>query len=61
MVNLLYHATVFENFQDPSLENAINEGTKLNHVKTQVKNNLPTQADIAAEKDAADHDASGEV
>ena len=44
------------------MENAINEGAKLKHVKTEVKNKLPTQADIAAEKDAADlHDASGEL
>ena len=41
------------------MENEINEGARLNHVKTEVKNSLPTQADIAAEKDAAD--ASGEL
>jgi hypothetical protein len=41
-------------FQDPSLENAINGGAKLNPVKTEEKNTLPSQADIDAEKAAAD-------
>ena len=36
------------------MENAINEGAKLNHVETEVKNILPTEADIRAEKYAAD-------
>jgi hypothetical protein len=36
------------------LENAINGGAKLNPVKTEEKNTLPSQADINAEKAAAD-------
>ena len=36
------------------MENAINGGAKLNPVKTEEKNTLPSQADIDAEKAAAD-------
>ena len=38
--------------------NEINEGTKLNHVTTVVKDNLPTQQDIDAEKNQADGSGS---
>jgi hypothetical protein len=36
------------------LENAINEGAKLNPVKTEEKNTLPSQAIIDAEKAVSD-------
>jgi hypothetical protein len=40
------------------LENAINEGAKLNPVKTEEKNTLPSQAIIDAEKAVADGSGS---
>ena len=54
MVSSLQREFLRDYFQDPSLENAINEGAKLNPVKTEEKNTLPSQADIDAEKAAPD-------